>query len=361
MTKTNISNLLDGHRGERHVVVLHDYPDPDAIASAYAHRLISAEYNIDVDVLYSGRISHQQNLALVNVLGSDLIAFEAKQEMSAYDGAVFLDNQGTTVDAIVLALQGASVPILAVVDHHENQDRLQAEFSDIRSVGATSTIYADYIEQGALEMDGGRKEHVAAATGLIHGILSDTGGFVRAGAQDFRAAAFLSRFRDAELLEQVLSQARSKRSMDIIERALSSRLISESFSIAGVGYLRAQDRDAIPLAADFMLTEENVHTAIVYGIVRDSEDQEMVVGSLRTAKLTLNPDRFIKELFGRNSDGNYFGGGKPTAGGFAIPIGFLSGEQSEEYDELKWRIYDAQVKYKILGRLGVRPHAITLT
>jgi len=353
--------MLDGHRGERHVVVLHDYPDPDAIASAYAHRLISAEYNVDVDVLYSGRISHQQNLALVNVLGSDLIAFEANQEVSGYHGAVFLDNQGTTVEAIVLALQGAGVPILAVVDHHENQDRLQAEFTDIRSVGSTSTIYADYIEQGAMNMDGGRKEHIAAATGLMHGILSDTGGFVRAGAQDFRAAAFLSRFRDAELLEQVLSQARSKRSMDIIQRALGSRLISENFSIAGVGYLRAQDRDAIPLAADFMLTEENVHTAIVYGIVRDSEDQETVVGSLRTVKLTLNPDRFIKELFGKNSDGHYYGGGKPAAGGFAIPIGFLSGEQSEEFEELKWRIYDAQVKFKILGRLGVKPDAITLT
>jgi nanoRNase/pAp phosphatase (c-di-AMP/oligoRNAs hydrolase) len=47
LTKTNICNMLDGHRGERHVVVLHDYPDPDAIASAYAHRLISAEYDID--------------------------------------------------------------------------------------------------------------------------------------------------------------------------------------------------------------------------------------------------------------------------------------------------------------------------
>jgi len=75
----------------------------------------------------------------------------------------------------------------------------------------------------------------------------------------------------------------------------------------------------------------------------------------------VNPDRFIKELFGKNTDGTYYGGGKPAAGGFAIPIGFLSGEQSQEYEELKWRSYDAQVKYKILARLGVKLVATTLT
>ena len=36
--------------------------------------------------------------------------------------------------------------------------------------------------------------------------------------------------------------------------------------MAGIGYLRWTDRDAIPQAAEFILNEENVHTAVVFGI-----------------------------------------------------------------------------------------------
>jgi nanoRNase/pAp phosphatase (c-di-AMP/oligoRNAs hydrolase) len=44
------------------------------------------------------------------------------------------------------------------------------------------------------------------------------------------------------------------------------------------------------------VTEENVHTAMVYGIVHDEDEEvEVVIGSLRTNKLTLDPDEFIKK------------------------------------------------------------------
>jgi hypothetical protein len=33
--------VLEQHRGERHVIVLQDFPDPDAISSAYAHQLLA--------------------------------------------------------------------------------------------------------------------------------------------------------------------------------------------------------------------------------------------------------------------------------------------------------------------------------
>ena len=68
--------LLEAHHGERHIIVLHTYPDPDAIASAYAHRLISAHYGIHTDIVYTGSISHGQNIALARLLKLDLIAYE---------------------------------------------------------------------------------------------------------------------------------------------------------------------------------------------------------------------------------------------------------------------------------------------
>jgi nanoRNase/pAp phosphatase (c-di-AMP/oligoRNAs hydrolase) len=117
-----------------------------------------------------------------------------------------------------------------------------------------------------------------------------------------------------------------------------------------VGYLRYEDRDAIPQAADFLVTEENVHTAVVYGIVHDEDEEiEVVIGSLRTSKLTLDPDEFLKEALGQDGQGRFYGGGRNMAGGFEIPIGFLSGaNDNAEYTKLKWEVFDSQIKQKLL-------------
>ena len=43
--------LLEKHRGERHAIVMQDYPDPDAISSAWAHKMIAARYAIESDII----------------------------------------------------------------------------------------------------------------------------------------------------------------------------------------------------------------------------------------------------------------------------------------------------------------------
>jgi nanoRNase/pAp phosphatase (c-di-AMP/oligoRNAs hydrolase) len=346
-------DLLEAHRGERHIIVLHAYPDPDAISAAYAHRLISAHYGIQADIVYCGTISHSQNIALIRLLNLDLKSYEPALDLNQYKGAVYVDNQGTTCGDLGDALEAAAVPALVVVDHHEAQEHLQPAFSDIRRVGATATIYSEYLESGPLNLNKSSKDHVIVATALMHGIMTDTGNFVSASAEDFHAAGYLSQFSDANLLSQIMSQSRSKPAMEITSRALASRIIVANFSIAGVGYLRSESRDAIPQTADFLLSEENVHTAIVYGIVTNDDGEEELIGSLRTSKLVLDPDQFIKEVFGKDAAGRYFGGGKPSAGGFQISIGFLAGAGKDNYADLKWQVYDAQVKHKILAKIDV--------
>jgi nanoRNase/pAp phosphatase (c-di-AMP/oligoRNAs hydrolase) len=75
----------------------------------------------------------------------------------------------------------------------------------------------------------------------------------------------------------------------------------------------------------------------------------VVTGSLRTDKLTLDPDEFIKAAFGQDASGRFFGGGRSQAGGFEIPIGFLSGSnENKEYAKMKWEVFDAQIKQKLL-------------
>jgi nanoRNase/pAp phosphatase (c-di-AMP/oligoRNAs hydrolase) len=353
----SLKEYLQTRRGETHIVVLQDFPDPDAISSAFAYQLIAEQFEIETTVVYSGKISHQENIALVRLLNIPLIAFEPSMDLSIYQGAVFVDNQGTTSGRIVQALEDANVPALIIIDHHERQARLQAEYTDIRRIGATATIFAGHLQDGLVVMDVSRKRHVLVATALFHGILTDTGNFSRARENDFQAAAYLSSYRDSELLRQVMTQARSKQVMDVIHNALVNRVVGESYSIAGIGYLRSEDRDVIPQAADFLLTEENVHTAIVYGIIKVDEANESLIGSMRTSKMTIDPDEFIKEVLGKDARGHYFGGGKISAAGFEIPIGFLSGGEMDGYQEIKWQVFDNQIKLKLFAKIGYTPRS----
>lgn len=347
------AEFLQKHSGERHVVALQDFPDPDAIASAIAYRALGAKYDIEVDILYEGRISHQENLALVQLLDLDLIRFSEGMSLGEYDGAVFIDNQGTTT-RLTDRLDDARVPTIAIIDHHAPQGLLRSEFVDIRPVGAAATIMADYLRSGEIiVLDSEKQEHVNLATALIHALRSETIGMVRAGPEEYAAGAFLSRYQDPRLLESILRVQRSRGTMEVIRIALTDRMVRSGFSIAGVGYLRHADRDAIPQATDFLLTEENVHTAIVYGIIFGEGEREVVVGSVRTSKLTMDVDQFLKTALGSDARGRYYGGGRSRAGGFEIPVGFLEGNLDAEQMRLKWEAFNHQISSRLLRAAGI--------
>ena len=349
-----LGKTLEQHRGEKQLVIIQDFPDPDALSSAWAYQLIAANYDISCDIVYGGTLSHQENITLVR-----LTALPAKKyvntslqerDLSIYQGCVLVDSQGTNSQLYSVAKQ-AEIPLIVVVDHHSKQGELEAEFIDLRpQTRATATIFTQYIQSGMLEFDTSNESHVQCATALMHGLRSDTNRLMQAKEEDFIAAAYLSRFYDSQLLNAVLQSARSRRVMNVIERALRNRIIKKNFSISGVGYLRYDDRDAIPQAADFLVTEEDIHTAVVYGVVHnEDDDKELVIGSLRTTKITLDPDEFIKETLGKDAQGRFFGGGRYMAGGFEIPVGFLNGfNDNSEYTKLKWEVFDTQLKQKLM-------------
>ena len=174
-----LAALLETHRGERHAIVMQDYPDPDAISTAWAHKLIAARFGVECDIIYEGRISHQENLALVQLTELGMVRYTEGYNLEQYKGTVFVDNQGTTA-ALTDRFAAVGVKPVVIVDHHEKQDRIQAEFTDIRQkIGATATIYTEYIREGLLELNKSDANHVKLATALMHGIRSETSGLIR--------------------------------------------------------------------------------------------------------------------------------------------------------------------------------------
>jgi len=349
-----LAQTLENHRGDRQIIILQDFPDPDALSSAWAYQLIAQNYNIETEIVYAGVLSHQENITLVKLTNLPAKRWNPQNiktiDFSKYQGCVLVDSQGNT-SQLTPFIEEAQIPIVVVVDHHSDQGEIKAEFIDRRPyINATATMFTEYIQGGLLELSKSNNKHVRCATALMHGIRTDTNHLLKAQEEDFLAMGYLSRYYDPQLFTAIMQSARSRRVMDVIEKALKNRQIRNNFSISGVGYLRYEDRDAIPQAADFLVTEENVHTAVVYGIVHDEQESvELVIGSLRTNKMTLDLDEFIKTALGQDEQGDFYGGGRYQAGGFEIPVGFLVGfNDNLEYAKLKWELFDMQIEQKFL-------------
>ncbi|MGL5794786.1 MAG: DHH family phosphoesterase, partial [Waterburya sp.] len=112
---------LEQHQGERQIVIIQDFPDPDALSSAWAYQLIAANYDINCDIVYGGTLSHQENIALVRLTGLParrIINNALKPEdLSVYQGCVLVDSQGTNSQLYPL-VELAQIPLMVVIDHH---------------------------------------------------------------------------------------------------------------------------------------------------------------------------------------------------------------------------------------------------
>src|SRR5690606_36727112 len=58
-----------------HGVAMQDYPDPDAIEGAHAYRMFAAQHDITADSQSEGRTSHQQNLALTQLVDTEMTRY----------------------------------------------------------------------------------------------------------------------------------------------------------------------------------------------------------------------------------------------------------------------------------------------
>jgi nanoRNase/pAp phosphatase (c-di-AMP/oligoRNAs hydrolase) len=357
--RRDIDSLLQRHRGERHVVVLQDYPDPDALGSALAHQLVSASFGIDTDVAFAGEVSHHQNRRLVDWLNLRLHHPRDGFRVEGAHGAVFVDNQGSTCPYIVRLLERAEIPPVLIIDHHDAESRLEPELEVLETVGATSTLYAELFQQGALplapETDAGGR----LASGLLIGIRTDTQELASATPRDSQAAAWLERYADHDWMEHLGSEPMPWETQEVLARAWVNRVQRDGFLFSGVGYLAALHRDGLPQAAAWLLTQADVHTSVVFGIVRDWRYQETITGSLRTVLPGLAPSEFLRSALETERGPAITRGGRALAGGFEIPVGMSTRASSEEFQEARWAYYEALVLSRLIqsaeGMLRPRP------
>ncbi|NJE03304.1 DHH family phosphoesterase [Thermococcus sp. MV11] len=293
------------------LIVMHDNPDPDAIASAVALSVIAQTLGFKTQIVYGGEIAHHENRAFVNLLGIDLRKVSrGSYELKRYPFIALVDCQPngnlTTLE------QSDYERIKILIDHHQILQHLQElipedAFLDIRpDVHSSSAILAEYLRMLNISLS------PLLATALFYGIYIDTKKFSKLSHVDLKAIEFLAGKVDYELLDKIEHPDISTETAEILAKAIMNRRIYKNVVISNVGFIT--NRDAIAESADFLLRLEGINTVLVFGIVDDR-----IEISARTRDVRVNIGAVLREAFGDIGSG----GGHSQSGGARIPLGIF--------------------------------------
>lgn len=305
---TQLSELVELIKGHRVFIQTHNFPDQDAIASAYGLQVLLEEFGIITFICHHGNIDRTVTASMVAELGIKMTADDENLDMSETDYIITVDSQKG--NANILDLIGNEV---ACIDHHPVFVELEDyKFKDIRIVGSCSTIIADYYRENGIEMPGN------VATALLYGLKCDTRDFTRGVTQldvDIYSYLFpksdhqmIRHFRAGEIqYEELNSFADSMRNIDI-------------YNGVAFAFLDFNCTDSfIAMISDFILDVDAVIFTVVY--TRRGEGFKF---SVRSEFDELDAGHIVSEALKGIGTG---GGHSSMAGGYAdeghvLEIGF---------------------------------------
>ncbi len=330
--KTMLAGLLQALEGPAPLVILpHDNPDPDALASAAALKfLVKSLLKKEAVIAQGGIVGRAENRAMVTYLNIDL---RPVASVELHDGVqiALVDTQPGRPNN---SLPAERVPTV-VIDHHPAYDAYaDVRFLDLRDdYGATSTILTEYVRESHLEIES------KIATALFYGIAAETQDLGRESTPaDIAAAQFLYPYANKRRLAKI-ENARVPRVYfqafrDAIERAVI-------YDRAVISILPAvQYPDMVAEVADFLLRLDEVEWACAIGTF-----QRSVHVSLRTTERDVNAGDILQRVLGSKAAGGH----DMIAGGC---VKLANGARAEETART---IRDRLLADLELGRTAPRP------
>src|SRR5438874_308576 len=263
---------------DRVLIMLHNDPDPDAMASGLALRNVLRRTKTTAIIGAIQGVTRPENLRMVNLLDIhvDAITHESLRE---YDRVAMVDVQphyfGGVIDRVDL-----------VIDHHPEQPGYTAVFKDIRpDYGSTSTILTEHLR--AVDVNISER----TATAMLYAIKSDTLFFNRqTNRVDIEAFSYLYPLADPTLIRKMEGAEITRERLDYVLKAHATGQMAEQVFCAALGELPRED--FIPYVADFFLQLEDVKWTIVAGVVN-----ETMSISIRNLGYSKNAGEFARRFF----------------------------------------------------------------
>jgi nanoRNase/pAp phosphatase (c-di-AMP/oligoRNAs hydrolase) len=262
----------------RVLILLHNDPDPDAMASGLALRNVLHRTRTTAIIGAILGVTRPENLRMVNLLDIHVETITA-ESIKEFDRIAMVDVQphyfGGMIDHADL-----------VIDHHPEQPGYTAVFKDIRTdYGSTSTILTEHLR--AVDIDISER----TATAMLYAIKSDTLFFNRqANRVDIEAFSYLYPLADAAMIRKMEGAEITLERLEYVMKAYrGGKLVDQVFC----GFIGASPReDFIPYVADFFLQLEDVKWTIISGIVGDA-----LIISVRNLGYSKNAGEFARRFF----------------------------------------------------------------
>lgn len=253
-----VSSLSDA---DTVTIVMHENPDPDTMASAMGLSKLAESVDTEAEIVYPGRISHDENRAFRAVLDVNFKKIETVDQISG-DKVALVDQ--STPRGIK---NGDTLIPDIIIDHHSTSeaDESLVEFVHIRQdVGACSTIITKFLrDQGLIDQNAeNTKLGKDVCTGLYHGIKSDTDNISsNISSDDIEAVSILYKNIDEDKLYRISNPKVNEDSLEAKARAIMGRDVRGSFSVSDIGDVKYGD--SIPQAADELVNLEGVSATAV--------------------------------------------------------------------------------------------------
>ena len=295
----HIAQLAELCRNKNVYIQTHNFPDPDAIASAFGLQKLLRLYNIPATLCYAGRIDKLSTAKMLSLFHIEMHPYDTLQaQMQETDCIICVDSQknaGNLTDFIGQEM--------AVIDHHPTFVSAEYLYQDLRITGACASIVAEYFAEAGLTPDRN------TATALLYGIKMDTLQFSRGVTPlDIAMFAFLHPLIDPDKMKNLECNNMEFHDLRAYGAAIEHIKVYDK---VGFSYIPFACPDAlIATISDFILSLEEVQISVIFAYRPDG-----IKFSVRSEIAQVHAGNLIhKALAGLGS-----GGGHAAMAGGLIP------------------------------------------
>ncbi len=304
--------------GTEHVYIqTHNFPDPDAISSAFGLQYLLKVNGIQSTICYKGKIDRCNTRKMMEMSGISAENVDKLGDSIKNSKIILIDaqkNNGNTYDL--------ECDEVISIDHHPIFDNVDYIYSDIRvNVGACASIITSYFVENDINIP----ENVATA--LLYGIIVDTAKLTR-GVSKLDMDMYYTLFFKANNKQIAYLESNSLQLEDLkaYASAIESIRVEDGICFANTG--EDCPEALIAAVADFTAELQNVNFCVVYSKRKDSI--KLSVRSMRQSGC--NAGQIIIEAL----EGLGTGGGHVTMAGGYVSLR----DKTETADELVDKIIE---------------------
>lgn len=294
----NPLDLADILRDHTVYIQTHNFPDPDAISSAFGLQQFLACHGVSATLCYDGRIDRLNAKKMLDTFKITMFSKDDLPHMKEDDLIVLVDSQKKNSN--VTDLIGEEV---ACIDHHPIFFPYDYKYQDIQPVGSCACIIASYYQRTNTPIS----PNCAAA--LAYGIKMDTADFTRGTTTlDTEMLSFLFSHANWELVTDMYANIMEFDDLKAYGAAIQNIQIFDGTGFAYIPFNCAQA--LIAIISDFILSLDVVDIAVIYAMQTDG-----IRFSVRCEQNRIHAGNLIAQAllpFGS-------GGGHPSMAGGMIP------------------------------------------